>query len=125
MHSRHADARGQVSVPDPVGATAAVRAPARPGAGTGRRPILMFGTSLQSTGGVAAVLQLYRKEGLFEHENVVYIPTHVDGTARQKITVFAHGIVRLIRSLADRPRLAHIHLASHASFWRKLIVGVI
>jgi glycosyltransferase involved in cell wall biosynthesis len=87
------------------------------------RPALMFGTRLDSTGGVASVLQVYRKEGLFQDENVVYIPTHADGSPHRKLAVFVMALAKLLRMLPSRPRLAHIHMSSNASFWRKLVIG--
>ena len=40
----------------------------------------MVGTALEGRGGVAAVVSVLRRHGLFERESVRYVATHRDGS---------------------------------------------
>jgi glycosyltransferase involved in cell wall biosynthesis len=86
------------------------------------RRIVMLGTSINTQGGVASVLLIYKAAGLFERQGVELIPTHADGGRWRKIIVFVQGLLRYLR-LLFRGRIAavHVHMSSRASFWRKSV----
>lgn len=82
--------------------------------------VLMLGTSMQTRGGVAAVVTTLRESGFFERARVRYVATHVDGGRWRKLVQFAHACVVTVRALrSGTVSLVHAHVASNASFWRK------
>jgi glycosyltransferase involved in cell wall biosynthesis len=88
--------------------------------------VLMVGTALDGRGGVAAVVSVLRRHGLFERESVRYVATHRDGTplvkARGALAGFWHTLVACV---GRPPAIVHVHAASHASFLRKSLVLLI
>lgn len=87
--------------------------------------ILMLGTRFDTMGGISSVVNAYRAAGLFDRQNVQYVPTHGDGNAVRKLQLAMYGMLRVIcLLLAGKVDLAHIHVSSRASFWRKLIVSL-
>jgi glycosyltransferase involved in cell wall biosynthesis len=86
------------------------------------RRIVMLGTAPETRGGISAVIEAWRAEGLFERWPVDYVATHCDGGAGQKLLAAARGLRRFVALLAAHRRvLVHVHCASHASFWRKCV----
>jgi glycosyltransferase involved in cell wall biosynthesis len=84
----------------------------------------MLGPSLCATkGGISAVINVYRAQGVFEHWPIRYISTHRDGTRlikfAQMLTAFRQDIAALALS---RISLVHVHASHGSSFWRKLIL---
>lgn len=84
------------------------------------KTIVMLGTSMETMGGIAAVVRVYQEAGLLQRFGVRYLATHCDGSRRRKLgamlrayAVFAGMLLR------GRVGLVHMHLASRASFWRK------
>lgn len=85
--------------------------------------VLMVGTALDGRGGVAAVVSVLRRHGLFEREGVRYVATHADGGLLAKAARVLAGLGRTAQLfLTARPRIVHVHAASHASFLRKSLV---
>ncbi len=88
--------------------------------------VLMVGTALEGRGGVAAVVSVLRRHGLFEREAVRYVATHADGSRLAKARGALAGFWQLARAcVAQHPAVVHVHAASHASFLRKSIVLLI
>jgi glycosyltransferase involved in cell wall biosynthesis len=88
--------------------------------------ILMVGTALEGRGGVAAVVSVLRRHGLFEREAVRYVATHRDGPRLAKAGGAVHGLGRIaLACLCQRPAVVHVHAASRASFLRKSLVLLI
>jgi glycosyltransferase involved in cell wall biosynthesis len=87
------------------------------------RSVLMVGTDLRGIGGIRGVVCGYRDAGLFERVGCTYVATHRYGPARVKLAAALRGWARVAVLLGtlDAP-LVHVHLASRASFWRKLVV---
>jgi glycosyltransferase involved in cell wall biosynthesis len=86
------------------------------------RSIFMIGTALESRSGIAAVVNVYRANGLFRRAPVRYVPTHVDGAASAKLAVAARAGLRFLYEAArGRVALLHIHGSCGASFWRKAL----
>lgn len=80
----------------------------------------MIGTSFENTGGVAGVVNVYRRAGLFERWPVVYLATHGAGGNLRKLLLAMTAWSRFMRLLLrGRIALLHAHTASNASFWRK------
>lgn len=83
--------------------------------------VVMIGTSLHTMGGISAVVNGYRRAGLFRKVSIVYVTTHADGSHLHKLGLAGSAYLRLLYLLMQRsPHLFHIHLSSRASFWRKL-----
>lgn len=81
----------------------------------------MLGTDVETMGGIASVVNVYRAAGLFERYPVVYLATHCDGGVAAKLRVMAAAWLRyLVLLLRGQVALVHVHTASRASFWRKL-----
>lgn len=84
--------------------------------------ILMIGTALDTQGGVSSVVNVLREGGLFERCGIDYIASHRDGGARVKLATASTGWLRCMgRLLGGRVVALHVHMASRASFWRKLL----
>lgn len=82
--------------------------------------IVMVGASLDSQGGVAAVLGVYRDEGLFERWGIVYVPTSRPGSAwRKAACALGAGMRFAALLLRGGGRIVHVQTSSYASFWRK------
>jgi glycosyltransferase involved in cell wall biosynthesis len=85
-----------------------------------RRVVVMLGPSSATKGGISAVINLYRRAGLFDRWPIVHLETHVDGSLGHKFRAAAMAYVRFLALLAlGRVALLHVHSASNASFWRK------
>jgi glycosyltransferase involved in cell wall biosynthesis len=60
--------------------------------------------------------------GLFERWPVLHVATHCDGSRAKKLAVAMSALITYMRYLcARRVVLVHVHAASNASFWRKLL----
>jgi glycosyltransferase involved in cell wall biosynthesis len=91
--------------------------------GKQRRGVLMIGTDMSTQGGISTVVRGYRAAGLFERIDCSYVATHRDGSALAKLMAAVTGVARAsLFLIVRRPALAHIHLSSRASFWRKSFV---
>jgi glycosyltransferase involved in cell wall biosynthesis len=89
---------------------------------TARRFIIMLATAPETMGGISAVVNVYRQAGLFDRWPIVHIPTHCDGTRTRKTLFFVQAWFRFSAMLiAGRVGWVHAHIASHASFWRKML----
>ena len=88
--------------------------------------VLMVGTALGGRGGVAAVVSVLERDGLFEREAVHYVVSHVDGSRWDKArTALAAVGATLMLCLRARPAVVHAHCASRASFLRKSLLLLI
>ena len=88
--------------------------------------VLMVGTALDGKGGVAAVVSVLQRDGLFEREGVRYLASHAEGggwrKARSALSAFWLTALLCLRT---RPGVVHVHAASHASFLRKSLLLLI
>ncbi|MBE2260096.1 MAG: glycosyltransferase family 4 protein [Rhodobacteraceae bacterium] len=88
---------------------------------TSKRGVLMIGTAIGDRGGIGSVVAILRDSGLFDRNHVEYIATHREGTAAQKIALAVSAWCKCFaRLIMGRIYCFHVHLASRASFWRKL-----
>lgn len=86
-----------------------------------QKRIVMIGTALETQGGVSAVVRVLVAGGLFDRHSLQYIATHRDGGALTKLFTALAGWLRYAVCLfSGRVALLHAHMASRASFWRKL-----
>jgi glycosyltransferase involved in cell wall biosynthesis len=82
--------------------------------------VVMIGTAPGTRGGVAALVEVYAAQGLFQRWGVVYVASHRDGTKFRKLGVATGAWLDVMWRLAlGRVSLMHVHIASDASFWRK------
>jgi len=87
-----------------------------------RIPIVMMGTSARTRGGIAAVVETYREEGLFARWPIHYIASHCDGSFLAKGVLAVTAVFRLLAVLVRHSNgVLHVHSASRASFWRKCV----
>lgn len=94
--------------------------PPKPGAGT----VLMLCTA--APGGMAAVVEGYRADGLFARHAVRLIATHQPGSLPRRLIVAVQALLTFVRLLAGgRVRLVHAHMAARGSFWRKSLFAAI
>jgi glycosyltransferase involved in cell wall biosynthesis len=84
------------------------------------RKIVMIGSDLAVRGGVSAMVNVCVAQGLFERWDAVYLGSHCDGTAWQKLRQALRAWFKFMAMLLRREvALLHVHLNSDASFWRK------
>lgn len=71
-------------------------------------------------GGIAAVVDMYRRGGLFARWPIVYIGTFESGSSATKIRRTASALWAYLQLICTaRVGVVHAHTASRASFWRK------
>ena len=84
------------------------------------REVVMIGTRRDVRGGISAMVNVYFAHGLFRRWNARYLSTHCDGSkARKALQAAASWLTFMALLLGGRVALAHVHIASDASFWRK------
>jgi glycosyltransferase involved in cell wall biosynthesis len=80
----------------------------------------MIGTSTETQGGIASVVNAYRAGGLFDRIPVSYLSTHSDGSFLRKAYLALLAFVQYFGWLVFKPGFVlHAHVSSRASFWRK------
>ena len=87
----------------------------------------MVGTTPEGRGGVASVVSVLRRHGLFEREDVRYIATHRTGPRLARAAGALGGMWRVLLAclracLGGQPAVVHAHVASRGSFLRKSLV---
>ncbi len=84
--------------------------------------LIMLGTACDTRGGISAVVNSYKANGLFERWPISYVATHRDGGVAIKLYTLARAFLQVLFILVrERRVIMHIHGASRASFWRKSI----
>jgi len=82
----------------------------------------MVGPSPAAQGGVASVVAAYAEAGLFADGNVLMLSSFVAGKGLTKLRVALAAWLRyFIWLLRGRGAVLHVHVSSHASFWRKAL----
>ena len=90
--------------------------------GTQRR-VLMVGSDLSVKGGMVSVVRNLLSDGLWQHTELSYVPTHIEGSTLQKIRFFSKALVTLRRMLRTGAfQAVHIHVSERGSFTRKAMV---
>jgi glycosyltransferase involved in cell wall biosynthesis len=83
--------------------------------------VVMIGTSPLNRGGISTVVQSYRAAGFLERWHVQYLTTHTEGPKLRKAWYMLRAVLAFTAVLARPPTFVHVHLATRASFWRKLV----
>jgi glycosyltransferase involved in cell wall biosynthesis len=84
------------------------------------RQVIMIGPSLQARGGVASVISVYKRAGLFEQWPVRYLVTTVDGGNWIKAKTAMFALAQFAGLLiSGQQLLLHAHTGARTSFWRK------
>lgn len=88
-----------------------------------KEKVLMIGSDLSVKGGIVSVIRNYLNCDFFDFADVIFVPTHVEGSKVRKILCFLNGL-RSIRKVIrqQKVRLLHIHVSERGSFVRKAIV---
>jgi glycosyltransferase involved in cell wall biosynthesis len=82
----------------------------------------MIGPCPDAKGGMASVIAIYRKNGLFSKSRCRYLTTATEGDALRKLWVAASALIRFsVMLIMQQVSLLHVHGASHGSFWRKRV----
>ncbi|MCM0647415.1 glycosyltransferase family 4 protein [Clostridium swellfunianum] len=88
--------------------------------------VLMIGPHRKLKGGVSTVVNNYFKAGLQEKINLKYIPTSIEGSMLKNIFFFMFALINITCYLAFKKiDVAHIHMASRGSFYRKSLIVLI
>ena len=83
--------------------------------------IVMLGSGREVRGGISAMVNVCFEHGLFDRWEAQYLPTHCDGSKARKAARAGATFARFAALVATgRVALVHAHIASGASFWRKL-----
>ena len=83
--------------------------------------IVMLGSGREVRGGISAMVNVCFEHGLFDRWEAQYLPTHCDGSKARKAVRAGASFARFAGLVATgRVALVHAHIASGASFWRKL-----
>lgn len=82
----------------------------------------MLGTDFSTMGGISSVVGVYRNSGMLRRQQVRYIATHCDGSNITRLAIMCRAWLTFMGLLLrGQVELLHVHLASRASFWRKLM----
>lgn len=87
-----------------------------------RQQVIMIGPSLTAPGGMSAVAESYRRDGLFVSEGVRYLSSYEGPALGLQLRVMFRLMLEVCPMLLrGRVRLMHVHSASRGSFWRKAL----
>lgn len=88
------------------------------------RPVVWVSTSMETKGGVASFVRGMSTTPLWQRWNIRHVATHRDGSVALKIGQFAAGAAVFLGMLIrNRPAVAHLHVASNGSFYRKALLA--
>src|SRR5260221_3880926 len=84
--------------------------------------VVMVGTSFETRGGVASVVNAYRAAGLWGRVPIAYGATHCDGSRLAKLACALGAVFSMLALMARHSRaVLRVHSASRGSFWRKCV----
>lgn len=90
------------------------------------RCVVMVGPALHSRGGIASVCAEYERSGMMRRLNVRYLDSFVSAGKLAKLRVAARALVKFAGLLLiRRVDILHVHMATGASTWRKLVFCVL
>lgn len=85
--------------------------------------VLMCGSDLTVNGGIVSVVKNYLTYDNWEQYNITYVPTHIEGSSKDKTLYFSKSLVKIIQKLVfDDICLVHLHTAERGSFFRKALI---
>lgn len=80
----------------------------------------MIGPSAEARGGVASVIKIYQRAGLFDAWPIVYLTTAAEGGNWIKLKTAVSAWLRFALLLVKgRKLILHAHTGARSSFWRK------
>lgn len=86
------------------------------------RCVVMVGPALRSRGGIASVCAEYERSGLMQRLGVRYLDSFVSAGKVAKLRVALQALLQFVGLLlVGRVDLLHVHMATGASTWRKLL----
>lgn len=89
-----------------------------------RQYVVMICTAAR--GGMRAVVETYKADGLFEKWNVVLLSSHIEGSLGLRLYTAAMAFLKLFGLiLMRRVSLVHCHAAMKGSFWRKAALALV
>jgi len=84
--------------------------------------IIMIGTGMNLQGGISEVETEYFRAGLDKKVNVIFVPSHSDGSFLFcKLPIFLKGLKTYLLLPKLESTIVHFHMSHGGSFWRKLI----
>lgn len=90
------------------------------------RCVVMVGPALHSRGGIASVCAEYERSGLMQRLGVRYLDSFVSAGKVAKLRVALQALLQFVGLLlVGRVDLLHVHMATGASTWRKLLFCVL
>ncbi len=85
--------------------------------------VIMLAPDLNVQGGISSVVQEYLKANLDQKVDLIFLPTHQDGSAGKKISIFLKALARFLRLTPQmRTTIVHLHTSQNGSFVRKFIL---
>jgi glycosyltransferase involved in cell wall biosynthesis len=86
--------------------------------------VLMLCTAAR--GGMRAVVEGYRRDGLFSAQAIELVTTHAEGSVLYRLRLALIALVQVFLALTQgNVGLLHIHMAMRGSFWRKSIFAAL
>jgi polysaccharide biosynthesis protein VpsI len=88
---------------------------------------LMLGTDYRGRGGIASVINNYKKNLLLKKINSKFIATHKSNTGKlELVLIFFRALIKIFYYIIFyKVKIVHIHTASDLSFFRKMIFSLI
>lgn len=85
--------------------------------------VLMVGSDLSVKGGIVSVLKNYLNCPYWQDSQITFIPTHIEGSASQKIRFFLASWLKIRKVLRHQAiQIVHIHVSERGSFFRKALI---
>ena len=83
--------------------------------------VLMCCSELEkSKGGMVSVVRNYLEYKNWEDIDIIYVPTHTEGSRAEKALFFAKSYLKILWILLSaKPDAAHLHMSERGSFYRK------
>src|SRR5262245_44145839 len=83
--------------------------------------LVMLGAAPETRGSIAAVIEAYRANGLFERWPIQHLAVYTDHGARRTTALAAMALRDFVWIALRNPRSAlHVHARAGAAFWRCL-----
>ena len=85
--------------------------------------VVMCGSALSNGGGVVAVTKNYLEYNEWDHVEIKYVVTHINGSALKKICVFVSAYLKILGLLfRNQVDVFHLHACDGGPFYRKSII---
>lgn len=85
--------------------------------------VVMCGSALSNGGGVVSVTKNYLEYKNWGNIEIEYVVTHINGSAKKKISTFVHAYLHILSLLIKgRVDVFHLHVCDGGPFYRKSII---